>query len=206
MADIWDLANMNLSKIATIAGDAINKSGISSQQTSLFNNAQSEYPILKKYPVQYKYNPRENATGGLESWSPTEEGTPEAPRPKEFPMGQFGVEVYSDKTKPLDIIGDVTSHYLRNVDPKVKGYYDQFAKSLTPFQQNLLKEQYEWNQKNQGEKRPFDQWKETSGLPAMFRGYAFQQWPQEFNKKVYTSGQKGMFDEMMDYLKTGEAK
>jgi hypothetical protein len=39
-----------------------------------------------------------------------------------------------------------------------------------------------------------------TGLPAYFRGYAFKQWPDEFNERAYTPEQREMFDRMMNQL------
>jgi hypothetical protein len=96
-------------------------------------------------------------------------------------------------------MGDVASHHLRYTDPVVKRAYDQFEQSLTPEQNARLKEQYQYAKKNEGETRPFDQWREHSGLPGYFRGYAFQQWDQP--EQLYTPEQLKSFDAMMNYLR-----
>ena len=134
----------------------------------------------------------------LEFWQPGDEGDKDQPRPKDLPLDKPGVEVYSDKTRPIDILGDAVSHYMVNTDPKIKGYYQQFQHSLTPEQKNRLQEQYKWDQDKEGDKRPYPQWEQESGLPAYFRGYAFQQWANP--QKLYTPGQLKMFDDMMGYL------
>ena len=38
-------------------------------------------------------------------------------------------------------------------------------------------------------------------MPGLFRGYAFEQWPKEFNDRVYTPEQKQMLDEMVQHLR-----
>lgn len=96
-------------------------------------------------------------------------------------------------------MGDVASHHLRFTDPIVKRAYDEFRQSITPQQESRLQEQYRYAKKNEGEKRPFDDWREQSGLPGYFRGYAFQQWDQP--EQLYTAAQLKSFDSMMNYLR-----
>jgi hypothetical protein len=169
----------------------------------LLEAAKKEYPILDQYDIGYKYSPKQDIEkyGGLEFFPSDEPGSPERPRPKEFPVGKPLVEVYDPKTRPIDMLGDITSHYLIYEDPEVKQYYDQFQNSLNIGQYDRLRNQYQFAKQNFGEKRPYEQWYETSGLPGYFRGYAFQQWPEDFNEIAYTPEQRAMFDKMMQYLK-----
>lgn len=159
--------------------------------------ARDRYPILNKHNLRFTRNNRENM-GFLEFWPADETGTPERPRPKDIPVGEIGVELLSEKTRPIDVLGDVVSHHLVNVDPTLNAYYKKFEESLTDEQKNRLKSQYRWAIEKEGETRPFEQWYQRSGLPGYFRGYAFEQWerPEEF----YTKSQMKMFDEMMGYL------
>lgn len=166
--------------------------------TSLFDEAVRQYPIIGKQGLAYKYSPG-GGPGVLEFWPGEETGTPEYQRPKEFPMGQAGVEVFNPKTRPIDILGDVASHHLINTDPVIKQHYEQFQQSLTPQQQARLTQQYLYAKKNDGEKRPYPVWAERSGLPAYFRGYAFQQWDRP--EELYTPAQMQQFDKMMQYLR-----
>lgn len=174
---------------------------------NLFQQAQQQYPVLggQNYGYVENYQP---GSGFLEHWAPGEPGAPPSPnqplngiRPSQIPMDQYGLEIRDPSTRPIDVLGEIVSHQLVHTDPNIKQTYEQFQKSITPQQQQLLQEQYEHAQKNEGETRPFEEWKKASGLPALFRGYAFQQWPQEFNDKIYTPQQKQMFDGMMDYLR-----
>lgn len=171
--------------------------------SSLYDRAVQQYPVLKKYDIGFKNNIG-GGDGYMESWSPSETGTPDRPRPAEFPIGKFGVENYRADSKPSDVIADVVSHHLINVDPTVKAAYSKFAGSLQPFQQQILQDQYAHAQKNEGETRPFDSWKANTGVPGYFRGYAFQQWPSEFNDRAYTPEQKQGLDSMVNYLKAGK--
>lgn len=160
--------------------------------------AQSEFPILNKLGLLYKESPG-RAQGFLEFWPGEETGTPMYPRPQDFPMGKAGVEVFDPNTRPIDIMGDVASHHLIQSDPVVKQHYQQFQQSMTPDQTRRLQKQYQHAQENEGEKRPFEQWKERTGLPGYFRGYAFKQWDKP--EDMYTPAQMKKFDEMMQYLR-----
>lgn len=168
----------------------------------VFDAAKRQYPILQKSDIAYKSTPREGPNK-LEFWPAGEPGSPESPRPKDFPLNKSGVEIYSKDVRPIDVLGDVVSHQLIKTDPKVSDTYKKFEASLTPEQNARLADQYEHAKTNGGETRSFEKWRETSGLPAYFRGYAFKQWPDEFNKVAYTPAQTKMLDGMMSYLTEG---
>lgn len=166
----------------------------------IFDQAQQQYPILKKHDIQYRENFGGDQSGNmLESWPPGETGTPDRPRPQEFNSDKLGVEVFDPKTRPIDVLGDVVSHHLVEADPKIRGYYDGFVNSLEPWQHERLQEQYQHAKENEGEARPFEDWKQSSGLPAYFRGYPFQQWSK--SEDMYTPSQMKKLDRMMGYLK-----
>lgn len=165
-----------------------------------FAAAARQWPSIAKIPHTYSQVPGRT---NLESWPPGEEGTSDYPRPKGIPMNQFGVEIFDRNIRPIDILADVVSHGTRFTDPRIKDYYQRFVASMTPQQQRRLYEQYGHYFFGEDERRPFEQWRETSGIPAWFRGYAFQQWPKEFTDQAYTPEQRDMFDEMMRYLSGG---
>lgn len=165
---------------------------------NLLEQATEEYPILKNHDVKYKES-YGRGKGFLEFWPADETGSPELPRPEEFGQDNFGVEIYDPKTRPIDVVGDIVSHHLVNVDPKIKKHYEDFSNSLEPWQIDNLKNQYLYAQENYGENRPFKNWKEHSGLPGYFRGYAFKQW--EKPEEMYTKDQMKNFDIMTNYLK-----
>ena len=164
----------------------------------VISQAKDQYPILNNYPIQYSRS-NQPGKGFLEFWPQGEIGTADRPRPKDITADSIGVEILNEQTRPIDILGDVVSHHLVNVDPKFKSYYKTFEKSLTKDQQQRLQDQYAHAQVNEGETRPYQDWYKSSGLPGYFRGYAFQQWdnPQE----IYTPKQLKMFDDMMTHLK-----
>jgi len=174
--------------------------------SNLLDKARDQYPILKDQDYGYVENFRPNA-GFLEHWNPGDPG--EAPtsgtdlnalRPKELPMDKPGLEIRDPNTRPIDILGDIASHHLINTDPVVKNAYHKLQDSMTPQQQAILQDQYQYAQKNEGEKGTFDDWKERAGMPGFFRGYTFQQWPKEFNDRAYTQQQRDDLDKLMAYF------
>lgn len=167
----------------------------------IWEQAQQEYPRLRAQRVVYKRTPRQGAEK-LEAWPPNEPGAPTRPRPKEFPLDQYGVEVYSSAARPIDILGDVVSHFMADNDPVIKGFYDRFGNSLTSQQMDRLYSQWKWSGRHEKERRQFDEWLAASGLPAYFRGRPFQQWSEQQTQGWYTPEQLQMFDEMMKYLRT----
>lgn len=173
---------------------------------NLLERARSQYPILKDYNYGYVENFQPNA-GFLEHWGRGEPGSAPSSdesldrlRPKELPIDMEGLEIRDKNTRPIDILGDVVSHNLVNSDPVVKKTYEDFQKSLNPKQQKILAEQYQYAKANEGETRSFEDWSSAAGIPAYFRGYAFKQWPDDFNKSAYTPDQMKTLDRMMKYL------
>lgn len=172
-------------------------------QPTVLDQARQQWPILNQLPLQFKYTPRTDQ-GYLEAWPPGETGDQSQPRPKEFAPDQYGIEVYRPDTRPIDVLGDVVSHFMIKTDPRIKAYYDQFSASITPDQERILRDQYQYAKQREGEKRPYKQWRESSGLPAYFRGYAFQQWPKQTWKTHYTPQQRTMLNDMLRYLGSGK--
>ena len=173
---------------------------------NLLQQAQQQYPVLKNQNYGYVENFQQGG-GYLEHWAPGEPGEASSGmRPSQLPTNQPGLEIRDPKTRPIDVLGDIVSHNLVHTDPVIKNAYDNFQKSMTPEQHEILGEQYQYAQKNEGETRSFDEWKQASGIPAFFRGYAFDQWPKDFTNKVYTPEQKQMFDGMMQYLQGGKSQ
>ena len=177
---------------------------------NLLQQAQSQYPVLKNYDYGYTENFQPNA-GFLEHWEPGDPGTAStgpgdlnALRPKGLPLDRPGLEIRNPNTRPIDVLGDIASHHLRMVDPVVKGAYEDLQNSMTPNQQRILQDQYQYARKNEGETGSFDDWKERAGMPGFFRGYTFQQWPKEFNDQAYTPEQRQKLDALMTYFKTGK--
>lgn len=174
---------------------------------NLLQQAQQQYPILQGQDYGYTENFKPNS-GFLEHWSPGDPGVaPSGPndlnalRPKELPLDKPGLEIRDPSTRPIDVLGDIASHHLMKTDPVVQRAYQDLQNSLTPKQQSVLQDQYQYAQKNEGESGSFEDWKNRAGMPGMFRGYTFQQWPKEFNDQVYTPEQKQKLDGLMNYFK-----
>ncbi len=165
----------------------------------VFEQAMEMYPALRNLGIEYKISPNPEEKRMLEFYPPNEKGSPNNPRPRELPINKLGVEIYNEDVRPLDVLGDVTSHWLIYNDPEYKQYYDDFVQSMSPEQKQRLKGQYE-HYVSKGEKRPYEQWEQMTGLPAYFRGYPFKQWPDKFNQVAYTPEQREMFDRMMNQL------
>lgn len=195
----YDQNNPDLSGLGSAQPPLFQRVPLPVQRPSLMDQARQQYPILNNYDIGYKNNVG-GGQGWMESWPPNETGTLQSPRPKEFPIGQFGVENYRADSRPMDVLADITSHHLINFDPTVKQSYQDFSSSLEPWQTDILKDQYRHAQIFEGETRPYETWKQYSGLPGYFRGYTFQQWPEDFNKQAYTPQQMKMLDGVMNYL------
>ena len=162
---------------------------------SLLELAQQMYPRLPK-DIGYKESFGHGQGPGLEFYRPEERDNP-------FP-GKAAVEVFNSRTKPEDVAADIASHHMIDSDPVVAQAYRTFLMSLKPWQQKILQNQYVHAQKNFGEARPFAQWAEMTGQPGYFRGYAFGQWPEDFNKRAYTPDQRKLLDDVVKYLLGGE--
>lgn len=164
---------------------------------NIMQQTAKDYPRLAPFLGKMAYKKSKAEDGRmLESYPVGEDYSFDPTRP--------AIEDFSDKTAPKDVAGDVVSHFLvagPNADPRLAAYYNTFRSSMTPDQQARLQEQYQWAKDKEGEKRPFRVWAEKSGIPAYFRGYAFDQWPREHASKLYTPKQIAMFDEMNAYLK-----
>ncbi|MDC1444481.1 hypothetical protein N8192_00425 [bacterium] len=177
----------------------------SEDSPGVIERALQQYKILQQMNLKGMYTPGVGKYGNIESWQPGEPGTTGYERPKDIPLNTFGVQVFQGgKTKPIDVLADAVSHQLVNTDPVLKKYYQGFKDSLTPKQKEKLQLDYKHAKEVEGETRPFEQWAEISRLPSFFRGYTFNQWPDEFNKQVFTPQQIKMFDQVRKYLGVNE--
>ena len=170
--------------------------------SALQANTEREFPATAGLGINYKATIYENR-GFLETWRPDETGTAEFPRPKEFPMGQWGIEVYREDVTPEAVAGDVASHILNETNPDVKEMYRNFISSLTENQQKILQGQYKWHQDNEGETRSLEDWKRYTGLPGYFRADAFNQWGDDA-ATMYTEGQRQGSQQLRQWMKTSE--
>jgi hypothetical protein len=182
---------------AVIAGLAgMGAAGKARAQTGdVVSQARAEFPRLAPVLDEMAVRTSPDADGRMLEFYPRGERD-------SFDPTRNALEVFGDRATPLDVVGDIVSHDLaRGRDPTLTRYYQQFEASMTPQQQAMLREQYEWARRNAGETRSFEDWRDISGQPAFFRGYAFRQW--ENPQQIYTPQQMRMFDEMMGYLRGG---
>ena len=172
--------------------------------------AEEEFPLLRKMrengDLQYDIaqTPKGKDDGILEFYAGDETGSKEHPRPKNWKNGVPGVQLRNlDSIKPSDVMGDVVSHHLIHTDPVIKDIYAKFKDSITPRQEEILQEKYEYAKKNFNEDRPFGEWLEISGMPGHFRAYPFRQWGDDIQRynAQYTADQMKMLDKMMGYVK-----
>lgn len=171
-------------------------------QANPWTQALEQYPILGQMGIQGVVTPGPSKYGGgIESWPIGETGEADYPRPTGLASNVFGVQIFDpEKTRPIDVLADVASHYMVYNDPKMKQFYQDFRESLTPRQQEKLQRDYEYAKQNLGETRPFDVFVEHSRLPGFFRGYTFGQWPEKYNKELFTPDQIKLFDKVRRYL------
>jgi hypothetical protein len=166
----------------------------------IFTQAKTKWPILNNPELVYKYSPKAGSENYLETFPPGEQGDPSEPRPKDFPMDKYGIQVYKSNTDPINVLGDAVVHALRFTDPTVKSTYSQFEKSITPQQEAILRNQYQYYVAR-GEKRSYQQWRDTSGVTQLFGGRIFagkqeEPWPADW----YTPEQNKMLEGLMKYL------
>ena len=170
------------------------------QEFERLSEAKRQYPYLQDKDFDYVENLTDDKKAGyLEFWEPGDEGPPDGSvkRPEGIGIDRMGIEVRNPDTRPIDILGDYVSHEAIYSDPKLKDIYDRYTSTLTDKQ---LKVKYEYEKKNYGEDRPFEQWAERSGKPGMFRGYTFDQFSEDEIKDAYTEEQLKILDEARDYL------
>ena len=162
---------------------------------SVFDRALQEYPYLADKNISFINTPNPKESRMLEFYAPDEPGSPDFPRPKELPMGTVGLQVFSNKVRPMDVVADYVSHHGVKADPKLKEIYNEFENSIDP---ELLKQRYDFHKKEYGEKRPFEQWKEMTGVPELFRGYTFKQW--ENPDTMFSPAQIEIMNRARDYV------
>jgi len=183
-----------------VAGIKLNTITVKPKEYERLNEAKRQYPYLQDKDFDYVENLTDDKKAGyLEFWEPGDEGPPDGSvkRPKGIGIDRMGIEVRNPDTRPIDILGDYVSHEAIYSDPKLKDIYDRYTSTLTDKQ---LKVKYEYEKKNYGEDRPFEQWAERSGKPGMFRGYTFDQFSEDEIKEAYTEEQLKILNEARDYL------
>ena len=183
-----------------VAGIKLNTITVKPKEYERLNEAKRQYPYLQDKDFDYVENLTDDKKAGyLEFWEPGDEGPPDGSvkRPEGIGIDRMGIEVRNPDTRPIDILGDYVSHEAIYSDPKIKDIYDRYTSTLTDKQ---LQTKYEYEKKNYGEDRPFEQWAERSGKPGMFRGYTFDQFSEDEIKEAYTDEQLKILDEAKKYL------
>jgi len=172
---------------------------------TLLDRAQQQYPILRDKGILFTDTPNTQTGNMLEAWPPDETGDPSYPRPKEFPMGQYGIQNFSPETTPNDVAGDVVSHFLVNSDPALKPLYEQFTKTFdTPEGQDRLRQDYSYARQNEGERRPMKDWAQADRIPAYLRGRVFKQFPEKAQTGAYTPDQIQILDQIQALIQGGK--
>ena len=162
--------------------------------TLLMEMAKQKYPYLRDKNIGITYTPSPSDARQLEYWPANEPGDDEYKRPQALPMGTPGMEIFNKNVRPIDILGDYVSHEAINTDPQLKTLYGQFVNAIPA---GTMEKRYQWH-KEHGEKRPFEQWKDSAGLPEYFRGYTFDQWDNASH--MYTPEELKILDEIRKYL------
>ena len=96
---------------------------MSKQIENKYDTAKKMYPILKNYPYNIVETLDENSPYYLEHFPPEEVGSLENPRPKNLPIGEYGLQIFKD-VKPEDIAGDIISHHIINKDKYLSKKYE----------------------------------------------------------------------------------
>lgn len=166
----------------------------------------AQYPGLQQFGIQIK-----DSTGGGTDWR----GQPYSGRKMEFyppnesynpNPGKPTIELFSKDMTSKDALGEVFSHYLPQVDPQFREARSKFIASIDPQQKKMLMGDYQ-DQLRSGlfpkDQRPsFDQWLNTNGGDAFFRGYVADQYP----KNYYRPDQVAMFEPLMQRISASPAQ
>lgn len=163
--------------------------------TLLLEQAKQTYPYLKQSNLGITYTPNARSPYQSEYWPKEEGGTQERPRPSALPLAQSGLQVFNRTVRPMDILGEYVSHEAINTDPRLQEMYGRFREQVP---EETMRQRYGTHQQKFDEQRPFELWKEQTGLPEYFRGYTFNQWPNAQNH--YTPDQLKTLDEIRAYL------
>ncbi len=173
---------------------------MSKQIENKYDTAKKMYPILKNYPYNIVETLDENSPYYLEHFSPEEVGSLENPRPKNLPIGEYGLQIFKD-VRPEDIAGDIISHHVINKDKYLSKKYEEFKKLIS--KEDMLN-RYNYHKNNLGEKRDFNNWSERTGYPELLRGYVFNQFDKKTKDNLYTLEQKKVLDSIKNYITQNE--
>lgn len=169
-------------------------------QQDLLANLYSQYPGLKRFGIQTV----DSSSTGMD-WR----GQPYAGRKMEFyppdesynpKPGKPTIEVFSKDVGGKDALGEIFSHLLPKVDPDFRDARSKFIASIDPKQKEMLAGDYRQQIRSglyqKGKQPTFEQWLNTNGGDAFFRGYIADQYPKEF----YRSDQVDIFKPLLTKL------
>jgi hypothetical protein len=172
------------------------------QQRDALSDLYAQYPGLKRFGVQVV----DSSTRGTD-WR----GQPHAGRKMEFyppeesynpNPGKPTIELFSQEMGSKDLMGEVFSHLLPEIDPQFKDARAKFLGSIDDKQKEILRGDYESQLRSgvlgSGKTKSFDEWLSTNGGDAFFRGYVADQYPKEF----YRPDQVGMFTPLLSRLQS----
>ena len=165
--------------------------------SSLLQKANQDSPFI------YQHNPMGiigSGDGFAEVWPIDEEGAPNSPRPKEVPIDRFGIEV----RRPNDFTHHDLAGEVLHIDPYAREISDKIAKTWTPKQLEVLKQEALDYQASldygQDEARAIQ-----NATDSALRGYVVNQWPEEVNTRLgYDKSQLEMLNALKAYTKTGK--
>lgn len=155
--------------------------------------AQSKYQFLKNNPMMYMESPQEGQ-GYAETWPAGETGSPDRPRPTQFPLEKVGIQVF----KPGKFSADDIAGEALHIDPVASRYRDQFTSSISPQQWEELKRQPDYEGDGAEDQR------KKAVIDAAMRGYTVNQWPKDAVDRFFSPSQRTMLDGLKNYMETGK--
>lgn len=160
---------------------------------ALLNKTRREYPFINNTAPMVSVG---QGSGYAEVWPQGEEGAPNSPRPAQFPINRFGVEVRNPtQFRPNDLAGEVL-----HGDPKAQAARDALLPTMTPQQLGLLKrEALDYGESiRQGMS---EQDAIRNMMDSAVRGYVVNQWPESMNRALnFTPQQLGILNGLRSYV------
>lgn len=156
-------------------------------------DAERDYKFLQNHDLNVLVSPKENA-GFAETYPKGETGSPEEPRPNQFPIDQIGIEIRRpDKFTKHDLAAEVLHD-----DPVANRTREELKASFTPEQLDALKRtagDYQFTIA-EGPKKGIEERAINNATDSLLRAYTVGQW--ESMQKVKDIG---LNQEQIDKLK-----
>ena len=166
---------------------------------ALLEQTRQQYPFIDNVTPIVSYNPGGSTEYRSETWRVGDEGTPERPRPKQFPMDRVGVEVYNpDKFGPSDLAGEML-----HVDPRANAAQQSMMKLFTPEQWKILS--HASGDYGDPNAKDFNlEHARSNAMDSAMRGYTVDQWTPADNAELgYTPEELQVMDSLKQYMKRG---